>query len=188
MSKQTLESKKEKKKKTKEVEALLVSDVIPIVDFHGDSFLLKNGKILDILKITCKDLYSASEDEIQFDSLCFDKLYKTYPFDLKIVGINMPTDTEVSQEYIKNKISKTKNPVFCEQLKNKLRELEAIAKLRTDREYYLFFYSDNEDERKDNLIQITRSLSRGAAPLVIEIDLDNKIKIIQKMTNKNLHI
>lgn len=46
-----------------------IIDLFPIIDYDNKSgyFKLKNGEYMDITKIVCKDLLSATNDDINFD-------------------------------------------------------------------------------------------------------------------------
>ena len=76
-----------------------------IIDYDNKSgyFKLKNGEYMDITKIVCKDLLSATNDDINFDLFNWTKFYKTYSADIKLIGINLPTDTRTQQQYIQHK-------------------------------------------------------------------------------------
>ncbi len=165
-----------------------VSRIINPVDYDMEVFITDDGKYMDILQIICKDLMSASKDTISFDEACFEKLYKTATFDMKIVSLNFPTDTSRQQEYYKNKIESCRNEVFLIQLKEKLAELERITKYRTDREYYLIFFAENMDQYNDNYNTIMRALSRGTVPLIRKMSMDKKEAILFKMNNKSAMI
>ncbi|MGL4483770.1 MAG: hypothetical protein ACRCUS_02375 [Anaerovoracaceae bacterium] len=175
---------KEGKSKAKN-EIRYISEIMATIGINQNLIQTRTGKYLDILKIVCRDIYSASEEELEYDNLCFDKLYKTFPGDLKEVAVNFLTDTSASQEYILDKIKKTKNPIFLAQLKQKKRELEEIAKTKTNREYYLFFYSKNIEEYRDNLIVINKALARGYYPLIQSISIEKKVEILKKLNNIN---
>lgn len=176
-----------KKKEAKLVDAL-ITDIMPISRFYRDIPMRHDGVLLEILQLTCKDLLNATSGELEFDIMCFDKLYRTYAPDLKIIGLNFPADTSTQQEYIRHKIKTTTNEIFLKELKDKLAELEWINKNLTDREYYLLFYSKDYDEYRDNLTIIKRALCSGSTALVKNIDREKKVQILYKYFNKNSFI
>ncbi len=161
-----------------------IDDILLIREYKHPYFILQNGNLLDFVKIKSKNLSSATNDEIQYDVLSFTRLYKTYADDLKIIGINFPTNTKSGQAYLKHKIKNCGNALFKELLIEKLHQLEWIEKHRTDREYYLMFYSSDELKYKDNLGVIEKSL----ASLISPLDEEKKMQILFKMNNKNTSI
>lgn len=163
-----------------------ITDIIPIIDYQNDCFILKNGTLMDMLQITCKDLVNASEDEREYDILCYSKFYKTFGDDVKIIALNFPTNTKAQQEYIQHKIANTTNPVFIRHLENKLRELVYIEEHRTNREYYLIIFSSSIEEYRENINVLKRSL--GNEDLIEEMSKEKKIQIISKICNQNTPI
>lgn len=145
-------------------------------------FVKEDGSTFDFVQINCKDLIAASDDENEYDSLCFQKLYKKYPGDLKIIGINFPTNTKENKEYVRHKITNTKNSVYKRMLQEKYEELDWIEKWKTDREYYLMFFSSSTEEHKANLSSILYILSDNH--LASQITEDKKKKVLFKINNK----
>lgn len=178
---------KSKKKEEKLVESL-VTDIMPFKRFYRDIPVRRDGMLWEVLQITCKDLLNATQAELEFDYMCFDKLYRTFSTDLKIIGMNFPSDTSQQQEYIRHKIENTTNEVFLKELQDKLAELEWINKNLTDREYYLIFFSKDYDDYRDNLVIIQRALCSGPIPLYKHVDAQKKERVLFKYFNKNSFI
>jgi len=180
-------SKKDDRKQKKMIEEILVSEVMPIVDFDEEiqAFVLEGGTYADFFQINCKDLQTAADEEIEYDNMCWDKLYKIYPGDLKMISFNFPTDTSLERDYTRHIINRTENPIFLEFLDERLAELKWIHTNRTDREHCLFFYGEDEDKLRDNSITIFSILSKGTNPLVKKVDKEKKMKIAFKLFNKN---
>ena len=156
--------------------------------YQQDIPIRKDGMFWEILQISSKDLLNVTESDLEFDNLCFDKLYRTYSGDIKFIGMNFPSDTSKQQAYIKHKIAATTNEVFLYELQDKLRELEWIQQNLTTREYYLVFFSKTLEEYRDNLSTIQRALSGGNTPLVKKIPAAKKMEILYKLSNKNSFI
>lgn len=72
-----------------------IDEIMPVVGFNSDYqvFIMEDGTIMDILGIHAKNLMSASENEVAYDIMCWDKLLKTFAADLKIICFNFPTET-----------------------------------------------------------------------------------------------
>lgn len=162
-----------------------IVDLLGIIDYNDphDCFQLKNGEYMDIIKIVCKDLLSATKDDFNFDLYTFTKFYKTYGADLKFVGINLPTDTRFQQSYIEHKINTTNNQIYKQQLAVKSSELQYIQHNDTDRAYYMFIFAKSIEEHAEQVNAIAKSL--GNCRLTKQLNKEEKIKIIFKINNKN---
>ncbi|MGN0477313.1 MAG: hypothetical protein ACI4HM_08260, partial [Ruminococcus sp.] len=81
-----------KKIKAKKVSAeeRNTSKIIPIKDEENGVFVLNTGEYMDIVKLQCKDLVSASESEVLYDILTLNKWNKSNTDTYKIIGINFP--------------------------------------------------------------------------------------------------
>lgn len=160
-------------------------DILSIVNVNKEKeyFLDKEDNIIDILKIKSKNLMSIGTDGVQYLNLSYEKLYKTYQNDIKIISLNFPTNTQEQQRYIVEKLTKTNNILFKNILQNKLNELIYIENNVLEREYYLFFYSKNIDEYNKNSNTINSIL--GSEDLIEKIDFKKKKQIIFKLHNMN---
>lgn len=161
------------------------ASVFPFVDYNEEysCFQLKNGEYLDIQKIVSGDIFNISEDEINYMIYSYSKFYKTYGSDIKIVSVNLPTDTRVQQEYTKHKMQTTDNEVFKQELQVKLDELEYIEKNSMDRLFYLFYFADTPEKIQEYRTDIQQTLGKvGLAEL---IDKKEKEKIFFKFNNRN---
>ena len=99
------------------------TELLPFVGIDKGLFLMRDNSYMDIFKLVTKDLISASESEIELDMLQFEKFYKMYAVDCKMIGINFPTDTKRQQQYYQRKIDSTNNPLFRRFLQTKYEEL-----------------------------------------------------------------
>lgn len=163
-----------------------VLDLIPIVDYKDNCFLLESGEVFDIMQFTTRDFTSVSDDDIEYDNMTLVKFLRLYADDFKIVSLSFPTDTREQQQYLQHKISTNKNAVFNYYLNYKLEELHFIATHRTDFEFYLFVWAKNKEDLKDKYIIVQRSL--GSDGLIAELDEEKKYQILFKLTNKNASI
>ena len=162
-----------------------IIDLFPIIDYDNKSgyFKLKNGEYMDITKIVCKDLLSATNDDINFDLLNWTKFYKTYSADIKLIGINLPTDTRTQQQYIQHKIDTTNNEIYKIQLQTKLEELEYIQQNDTDRSYYMMTFAKTLEEQSEKINAVDKIL--GNCNLCKRLSKEEKFKIIFKLNNMN---
>lgn len=148
------------------------------------SYVLKDGKYMDIYQIQSKDLTTASDDEVEYDNLKFCKFYRLYENDIKIVVMNFPCNTKEQQEYLTRQMNRTTNVVFKEFLKRQIAELIWIEKKTTTREYYMMFFAKSLDELEDTRRTIKTTLHTGRDGMIMEIPDEKKHQILYRMTNK----
>lgn len=167
-----------------------IKNLLPIrfYDTENECFVMEKGTIMDMLKIKTKDLLNASEAEKNWDNMKFSKLYRTYSGDLKIVALNFPCNTSVQQDYWRDKLAKTANPVLKEMQRERLFQLEWLEKNSTTREFYLFFFSKDIAEHVKNRLSILSILATGVDGVVEEMTKDKKIQILYKMNNKSSYV
>lgn len=162
-----------------------ITDVLPIIDMTGNGYieLKSNQSYFDILQIESKDIYSANEDEKEGDMADLSYVYQAYPYDIKIIPMNFPVNTETQKDYYKKLITNCKVDSYIPHLEDKLRELEYLENNRTNREYFLLVYADTEYDLKDRINMISRLLSKSNP--IIFLSEDKKIKILNKLYNMN---
>lgn len=178
-----------KKGKTDEKKAIVdkrVTDIIPIsyYDTEANAYVLKDGTYMDFFKVNTKDIYSASNDERNWDNLKFAKLYQTYPGDLKYITLNFPTNTSEQQDYWRHKIERTLNPLQKKQQEEKLFQLEWLQTNSTKREFYLFYFSSDKEQLKKNAADILTIMRTGRDGLLEIISQTKKHQILFKIANK----
>ena len=179
------DKKSKKKKKEKEEKVYIpksTAELLPFIGIDKGLFFMNDKSYVDIFQIVTKDLISASESEIEFDMLQFEKFYKMYAVDCKIIGINFPTDTKRQQQYYQHKLNTTDNPLFKEILQTKYEELVDVNLYYTDREYYLMVFCASYEKYLEAKNIITVTLKNVG--LVSEISATKKIQIITKLCNK----
>lgn len=155
--KNSLKRFKKKKEAPKKKEKVLARtpDLLPFIKQEKDYIVLKNG-LMDILQISTRDLYSLNEDELQAMMYAKSGLFKSYYPGIKEVSLNFPTNTSKQQHYWNKKKMKTTDPARLRFIERKIFELEYLAKERTNREFFLFIFADNEKqlfERREQLIK-----------------------------------
>ena len=172
-----------KNAKIKEKKAEYVPEILPFkrLNHRGSGFEFIDDTFVDILRIRCKNLSALAQDEIAGDMYRWQKFYKTYSYEIKIVGMNFPCNTKSQQMYFREKINKTDNREQINILEEKLARLEMLEKEETDREYYLFYYADDINALYERKNSITASLG----DLVDEISVSKKVQVFEKLFNPN---
>ena len=61
------------------------TELLPFVGIDKGLFLMRDNSYMDIFRLVTKDLISASESEIELDILQFEKFYKMYAVDCKMI-------------------------------------------------------------------------------------------------------
>ena len=156
------------------------AELLPIIGMDKGLFCMSDGSYMDIFRIVTKDLISAAESEIELDMLQWEKFYKMYAADCKIIGINFPTDTKRQQQYFQHKINTADNPLFKEILQTKYEELVDVN--LTDREYYLMIFCPSYEKYLEARNIITVTLKNVG--LISDISVEKKIMILTKLCNK----
>ena len=162
------------------------STLIPIERYRDDLnvFVMRSGeKYMDIIQIVSTDLMSKSDMEVDYLNMRWAKFYKTCAVDLKLISLNFPTNTAEQQRYFKYKIAQTNNPVFKRILENSLSELVFIEKNRSDREYYLMYFADSDEQLKDTRNIISSSLVNYG--LAAQMSKEKKLQILYRFNNPN---
>ena len=176
-------------RKMKKYEPAQISGLIPISawDAEGNFGIMSDGSLIDFLQIRCKNLYNASEDEIHYDNTKWDKLFLTYPDDLKFIVMNFPPDISKQLSYVKKVAQRTENPVLFSMLENEYERILDIAERTTDRDYYLVFFAQDYTQYLDRKSKIKGVLNQGKA-LVFEMTQEKKELILYKLNNLNANI
>ena len=174
--------------KKKEKEILYIEELLPVVDFDRELnvAIMEDGSYCDFLEITTKDLTSLSEDEVRWDLTMWEKLFKIYEDDIKIISFAFPTDTSRQAEYLQEKIEKTENPTYRKFLQTKLEEVEGVSIKFLTQSFVLMYFAKSLTDYKNKAITIMSVLGKNVNPLVRTIDADRKIAILNKLMNKNV--
>jgi hypothetical protein len=176
----TEKSRKEKKEKVKPSFA----NISPVVDItNNDFFEMRSGEYMEIIQIESKDIYSLNESDLNSDIYNLTNFLTAYTEDIKIVPLNIPLTLEKQKRFIHKRLKQNKNPAFRSFLENRIKEFDNLEKHRTNREYFIFMYADEERKLLEKLHQIKNLLSRSNP--VIEISLEKKINILFQMFNPN---
>lgn len=165
-------------------------DILPHhhYDAEHDCIVFNDGSNIDIIQVKTLDLKGASDDEIMYEELKFSRFYKKYADDLKIIAINFPYNTKEQQEYVKHKISATKNTVHKKWLNKRLNELQWLEEHRTKREFFFMIFGENAEDiiRKRDIV--TETLGTDKNGFAILIDYQKKEDLLKKLNNKAISI
>lgn len=192
------EAKKQRKqeKKLKKLEIKKEKEELKKV-FHKTKELLPLGAItenenfeckeefLDIFQIESMDINSMNEYDIRLYILSLTNMLKMYLDDIKIISMNFPANTQKQQDYINKKIKNCNNEVHLKFLNQRKEQLEAIERIRSNREYYIMIFGDIEDNLEKNK---TTFFNSCASIKINEISTEKKIKILKKLNNMNSKI
>lgn len=137
-----------------------ISRLISIAELDEELgiFQTTEGQLFDIYSITTSDLLSCSSDDFNFLVALWEIFYRKFPFDMKLVSLNAPTDTRIQQQYIQHKIDTNQNPEYSEFLAEKLEQLQIIQQTHTDRQFFLIFFARTPDEYSDGNALISQLL------------------------------
>lgn len=176
--------KEKKKQERKLVQKHYISEILPVVRWNPDleCAIMEDGMFMDILGIRQQNLEGAAQDTINYYNNCWDRLYKTYSDDLKLIFFVFPTDVEPQLEYIDYILSKTEHPRYRELLNTKKYEFEWLAQNRQEKAAVLCFYAKNYDDYKDKFGHIKSMLS----DLIFYMEPNKKIELLRLLNNKTL--
>ncbi|SDZ40796.1 hypothetical protein [Bacillus sp. 166amftsu] len=180
--------KKAKKKEKPPYIKKSIAEVIPIIDIteSGVFEFREEQGFVDILQIQGTDIYSMNDEEAEYAIYHLAHYYQSYQESIKIVSMNFPVSTEPQQRFLLKKIETCQNPLYESFLVQKLKELQYLEWGRTNREYFLFVYGENEFVVKERVESSKRYLQR-CIPL-LDMEEEKKIEILYKLHNQNSKI
>lgn len=97
--------------------------------------------------------------------------------------MQFPVNTYNQQQNIINKLENSKNPNHRYFLEKRLNELKFLEEYRQNKEFYLFFFAENEKaifERENLLLRLSSDSMK-----LKKINNEKKIKILFKLNNQN---
>ncbi|MGG3801187.1 hypothetical protein [Metabacillus fastidiosus] len=184
----TKQSKKEKKNEKPEKRKMAkrsITEIIPIIDMDDDGLieLKDNQGFYDIWQLQSKDVYSMNDEETRFDIYNLSHFYQAYHNSIKFLAINFPVNTTKQQQFIQKKIDKCKSTLYEKFLIQKMTELQFLEWGRTNREYFVFIFGENQHIVNERVQSVKRYLQRIAP--ISPIDENKKIEILYKLNNQN---
>ncbi|WP_283606923.1 hypothetical protein [Faecalispora anaeroviscerum] len=171
--------KKPAKPKSIKIKRMLL-DVFPIRDSQYDYFLSENYQIIDIFQIRGKSYYNASVAEIEamVDRLAY--FFRRYKNDLKLIGMNYPTNTQNQQAFLTYKLQQPELQKYEAMLNEKIAILQYLEKNTTDREAFIMIFAKNENHYNELCDLLARS-----ELYVDQISQEKKENIIFQLNNMN---
>lgn len=178
---------KDLKLKRKEKPKKKILELLPKIkyDYSNDAFIMSTAsglKYMDILRIIPKDWVNATNDDIQIDYLLWDKFYKIYPGEIKIITMRFRCHTYVQQQHILKRMEIVKNQLLRGELERKLEELKILEKENYERNFFLMFFADNDMEFRKRRYTILTTLGSNN---IETSDYQTKKDILFKLNNKN---
>ncbi|MEK4306886.1 hypothetical protein [Oceanobacillus sp. FSL K6-0251] len=177
---------KEKVKKEKKVRVKpSFADMSPYVDITANGYieLRDEDGYFEIVQLTSKDIYSQNSDDREKDIFLLAYFFQWYLYDIKIIPLNFPVDTSSQQRHLLKKLEKETREAYRYFLQQKLDELIFIETERTNREYYMLVYADDEFTLQTRLNHVYRLL-QPVLP-VVHLNDQKKINIVYKINNLN---
>ncbi|WP_313294433.1 hypothetical protein [Faecalispora jeddahensis] len=176
-----LEKKPPKPKKIKITRMLL--DVFPIRDNQEQYFLTEDNQIIDIFQIRGKSYYNASDTEIEIMVDRLSNFFRLYKNDIKIIGMNYPTNTRNQQAFLTYKLQQPELQKYEVILNEKIATLQYLENSTTDREAFIMLFARDEKHYQILCDLIDRSVLQ-----VEEISMEKKANIIFQLNNMNKRV
>lgn len=160
-----------------------------IVDYDEtcSGYLCEDGSYRDFLRICTKDLVNATSSDVDLDILRWQRFYKTYDDDFKILTLNFPSYTERQQQHFRRQMEHTKNPRKQYWLQLKINELQWIETHKTTRDFYIMLFAPSAEALVKNRTDVLGKLGQQYH-LVETLNLDTKNLILYKLANKSMLI
>lgn len=178
--KNTIKTKNKKAKKEKVLSQ--TPSLLPFLALEKDWIVLKDG-VMDILQISGRDLYALSDEERQLMVGARAGMYKSFFPSVKEVSLNFPTNMFKQKRYWLKKQAITNDPIRLRFIQRKLFELDFLEKERTNREFLLFIFAENESQLRERRQQLMKSGYRSF-PLKI-LSNEKKTDILYLLNNQN---
>ena len=160
------------------------ADITPIIDIsNNDFFEMRHGEYLEILQITSKDIYSLNESDKDNDIFSLTYFFQAYLGSVKIVPLNTPVNLELQKNNVIRRIRRNKVPAYLPFLEKKLSELEFLEKHRTDREFFIFVYAEDEKTLLERKTHVRKLLAQSNP--VIELPVTKKVNVLYQLFNPN---
>ncbi|MYL39827.1 hypothetical protein [Halobacillus litoralis] len=179
-----IQEQKDKKSRKVKIKSSF-AELSPLIDITANGYFQLNHEegYFDIVQLTSKDIYALNNADKEKNIYTLAYFYQWYLNDIKIIPLNFPVDTSTQQRHILQKLDKTTKKEYRFFLEQKLKELQFIEKERTNREYYMFIYADDEYTLHSRINNIDR-LVNMVLP-VVKLSDEKKINILYKLFNLN---
>ena len=173
--------RKPKKPKVKKDTRLL----LPFVNIHDGYIEMKDG-VMDIMQIKTRDLHSMSESDLEYLFMVETRFLRSFQDSYKEVTLNFPTNADRQRRYWSKVRMRTNKPVLLDFIDRKLFELDFLENERTNREYFVFIYAEDESSLKTKKEALVRA-REGSFP-VFDISNQKKRDVLFLINNQNSKI
>lgn len=179
-----VEQKRENKEKKIKVKSSF-AEIMPVIDMTGNGYfqLSNDDGYMEIVQVSSTDIYALNNEDKEKTINLEAFFYQWYYPDFKIVPLNFPVDTSNQQRFIQKKLDRTPNPQYQMFLEQKLRELTFIETERSNREFYMFIYADDEYTLHSRINDVA-SQKNMVSP-IMRLSEEKKINILYKLSNLN---
>lgn len=152
-------------------------------EIQGDNFIKTKSGYSNLYQVLGINIIALNEVE-QFRVIKdFYSFIRAYNKDYKIIIMNFPVSTVTQQQHLLEKINICNNELYKKQLEIKLEELKKLEKNKTNTEYYLETFHDENVDLEVERATLEQCLKRNFK--ILEIDLEKKLKILCKLHNLN---
>lgn len=172
--------KKEKKKKMLRQTA----DILPFLYIDEDEGYIKTKDgYMDILQIETTDLHSMNGKELQMYLISQTMFLRSFTDSYKEVIMNFPSNCSSQRAYWLKKREGITDPVRLSFIDRKLYEFDFLERERTNREFFIFLFSDSVESLNSQKNQVARSLNQSFP--VRKINMQKKQDILFILNNQN---
>lgn len=170
-----------KKKRDKKKRVLMnITEILPFQRINHGVIHLKKG-VMDILKITTRDLYTLTEEELQHMLLAESAFLRSYTAPFKVIALNFPSRVDEQKQYWLKKKEATTNEIRNQFIERKLFEFDFLERERTNREFFLFVYAEDQSQLDERKALIIRSKQQSFP--IQEISSEKKKDILFMLNN-----
>ena len=175
------------KKKEKNAVIKTCLDILPVRSWEPSvgAFLLADSSYLDLLRLVPRDLQNIAEDELELEIYQFTKVLKTVGCDLKFLSMRFPLSLERQKAVLLHHVQQAGDETRIRWLERQIRELEVAETNISSQHFYLAYWGKDADALCKNRDMIRKCAATGYQPLVEEIDVRQKVKVLEKLANMN---
>lgn len=153
--------------------------VFPIRDYQEGVFITDDNKIIDLFQVQGHSYFDASDEEVETMVNDFTKLLRQYSADLKLFGMNYPTNTKLQQAFLTYKLKQPELEKYEDLLREKLEALQTLEQTTTDREAFIMLYANNKNQY-DTLCKLLLKVSTFS---IQPISREKKENILFQLNN-----
>lgn len=174
---------KRKKKKEKKPKVLRQTHLLlPFLSMEDNFIRTKNG-VLDIMQLKTRDLGAMNQIDLDLIVAYETRMLRSYAGNYKEVVLNFPANMEKQRRFWLKRKELTTDPVRLHAIQQKLFKFDEIERERTNREFFIFIYAEDERELEQNR-HLMMKARQHSFPLV-NISNEKKKDVLFLMNNQN---